>query len=129
MTATGAHPVVTMSNGDATACARDGNRIACWLLAGIVAVAPLPYAGTDPGTVALLVGLLGMALACCRPVVRDRRDWILVALAALIVVLYAIVLHEQLSPQPWLGIAPDSVWRETSRLIDLQQGAPLSLVR
>ncbi|MGJ5206496.1 O-antigen ligase family protein [Bradyrhizobium sp. HKCCYLR20261] len=103
--------------------------MACWLLAGLIALAPLPYACTDPSAIAVLVGMLGIALAFCRPVLCARGDGLLVALALLIVALSAVVLHEQLSLQPWLGVAPDGVWASTSRLLGAEQPAPLSLVR
>ncbi|MGC2782034.1 MAG: O-antigen ligase family protein [Bradyrhizobium sp.] len=128
MSAADPSPSVKASKGSASLW-RDDNRLACWLLSGIVAVAPLPYAATDPSALAALVGLLGVALSCCSPNLRTRGDWILVALALLIIGLYAVVLHEQLSSAPWLAVSPDAVWKQMSGLIGADRTAPLALVR
>ncbi|CCD92772.1 putative O-antigen polymerase [Bradyrhizobium sp. ORS 375] len=124
-----ADKLTRMRSNEAASAAVGVNRIACWLLAGIAALAPFPYAGTDPTTLAVLAGMIGLAVAFCRPTLRDRGNGLLIALGLLIIALYAVVLHEQLSLHPWLGLSPDPAWRQALQLLGSEPAAPLSLVR
>lgn len=128
MSAAGASPRVS-SSGKPVLDADETNRVACWLLAATVALAPLPYAGTDPSALAVLLALLGFAVLLSRRQASRPGDRLLIALAVLIVAFYALVLHEQISLQPWFGGRPDPVWAQMSRLVGGDPAAPLALVR
>lgn len=50
-------------------------------------------------------------------------------MGAVIALGYVVVLHEQVSAQPWLSLAPDPVWPQMMRLLGRDQAASLSVVR
>lgn len=90
--------------------------IASWLLFAIVALAPLPFGSVEPTVVAFWCIGLGICLVLA-PVSPLRAGQLgLAALAALIVLAYAFVLHEQLAEHPWLATA-NPVWQEAGQAL------------
>jgi len=93
------------------------NRLATGLFCVTVAIAPLPYGASDPSAVSAVVAGLGIALLCVRPRLRAPQDLGVLAFLAFIGVGYGLVLHEQLSANPWLQNLPDMAWLRSSSLL------------
>jgi hypothetical protein len=120
------------------------NRISSLLLFSTVALAPLPFGSTDPLATSVWCVVLGAALVFIRPVAPQRGHLFLLALAAVVVAAYVVVLHEQIVARPWFGISvPNPIWHESSALLNtslrpavsiahnqplLALGSPLSMV-
>jgi O-antigen ligase len=106
------------------------NTAASWLLFAAVAGAPLPFASTDPATIAFWCIVLGLALIMASPRGLDRRHFALIGLASIVVAAYALVLHEQLAPQPWFALSqPHPLWDETSALLGVPLAPSVSIAR
>ncbi|MBK5960234.1 ligase [Rhodoplanes elegans] len=104
------------------------NRIAFWVLAVAIAGAPLPYGSRDPAVVAFWCGLLGIGLIAAP--LRNLRIIHALVLGGIgaVVAGYAIVLHEQLSPTPWIATF-HPVWAEAEKLLNHPVQPSVSVVR
>lgn len=104
--------------------------IPAYLLLFVVAGAPLPFGSHDQTTVAFWCLALGLALALAALTNFNLRRGHLRLLGGigLIVLFYALVLHEQLADRPW--IAPvNPIWAETSKLLGVDITPSVSIVR
>ncbi|RAI42229.1 O-antigen ligase family protein [Rhodoplanes roseus] len=98
-----------------------GDQGAFWILVAALTLAPLPFGSRDPVTVAVWCGWLGLGVAWA-PVQRFRPPhYGVLAGVALLLLGYAVVLHEQLSSRPWFSDL-DRAWAETAALL----GSPVS---
>ena len=86
-------------------------RAASWLLFGVAALAPLPFGSNEPTAVAFWCIVLGVCLILAPVPAFSGGRVALFLLAALVVVAYAFVLHEQLSDSPWMA-KPHPIWAE-----------------
>ena len=85
-----------------------------------MAAAPLPLGSADPPTIAFWCAVLGVGVIAASPR-RLRRDHIpLVALAVVVILAYAFVLHEQLAARPWIA-EPHPLWSKAAQAL----GAPI----
>lgn len=103
-------------------------RLPAWILFTAVAGAPLPFGSREPSTVAVWCGLLGIGVAVA-PLSRLRRQhlWLLAGIGV-IVLAYALVLHEQLSPTPWIA-SFHPIWKQAAELLDVPVAPSVSIVR
>lgn len=104
------------------------NRISSTILFIVVALAPLPFGSTDPSTVAFWCTILGICLIFSSPESLHGGRVALLGLAAAVLVAYALVLHEQLSPHPWIASA-DPLWRQASAALQFQLEPSASIAR
>jgi O-antigen ligase len=104
-------------------------KLSSMLLFASVAAAPLPFGSTDPSVIAIWCVVLGVALAASPA--GDLRPIRLIplALVGVIVIGYAIVLHEQLAAHPWSGAAPNPIWSKASGLLDADLAPSVAVVR
>jgi hypothetical protein len=104
------------------------NRISAWTLFVAVALAPLPFGSTEPAAIAVWCIVLGIgtAAASLRPLQTGQVA--LLGLAAAIIAAYAIVLHEQLSPNPWFA-RPHWIWGEASAALGVSLQPSASIAR
>ena len=94
--------------------------ISSWILFIVSALAPLPLGSNEPISIAIWCIVLG-ACVIIAPVPMLRPPQLaLAALAGVIIVAYAFVLHEQLAVHPWLA-APHPIWHEAAQAL----GTPL----
>jgi O-Antigen ligase len=113
---------------ESTPAGPPSNRIAGFILLVAIAGAPLPFGSRDATTVALWCLLLGIGLLFASP--RHMRGPHFAFLAGIGVVIagYGLVLHEQLSPHPW--IAPfNPIWATASELLGKPIAPSASIVR
>jgi O-antigen ligase len=96
------------------------NRIASALLIVAIVGAPFPFGSSDPLAIAFWCLLLGIAAICVSPRGLAKGQFLLLAGIGAVVLLYGLVLHEQLSSQPWLAM-PHPLWSEASSAL----GAPI----
>jgi O-antigen ligase len=104
------------------------NRISSALLFGTVALAPLPFGSTDRATVAFWCIVLGAALIFARPRALRKGQVLILAGAAILALAFLFVLHEQLSPHPWLA-APNPIWRTAAENLGISLEPSVSMVR
>ena len=104
------------------------NRISALLLYATVALAPLPFASTDPPTIAFWCIVLGIALMTAS--LRGLRVVHLAMLTgvAVIILAYALVLHEQLSMHPWFATA-HPLWHDASQALGFPLQPSVSVAR
>lgn len=106
------------------------NRLSSLLLFAAVAAAPLPYGSIAPTTIAFWCAWLGIALLAASMRDLDRRRYLLLALAALVVIAYAFVLHEQFVSGRWLPVAsPHPVWEQASKVLGIELPALAAIAR
>jgi O-antigen ligase len=98
-------------------------RASAWLLFAATALAPLPFGSATPTAVAFWAAVLGLALFAAPHGTMARPHFFLLVYAAIVVIAYGVVLHEQLALRPWFSVArPDPLWSEVSQAL----GTPLS---
>jgi O-antigen ligase len=90
----------------------------------VVALAPLPLGSAGAVAPAIWSVLLGLALLGLLPARLRTSQLVILAAAAIVAIVYLFVLHEQLSPYPWLPVAPHPLWRDMSNLLGIRT-APL----
>lgn len=106
------------------------NRVSAALLFATLALAPLPFGSTDPVVIAVWCIVLGVAVAAANPGGLQRGHLALLALAGLLVVLYGVVVAQQLSSHLFLpGASPDPLWREAAEALGLNLPATVSIAR
>ncbi|MDQ2082879.1 O-antigen ligase family protein [Xanthobacteraceae bacterium Astr-EGSB] len=103
-------------------------RLPAFILFAAIAGAPLPFGSRDAATVAFWCGLLGLGVAFA-PLSRLRRQhyWLLAGIGVIIVG-YGVVLHEQLSPAPWIA-SFHPIWKQAAELLDIPVQPSVSIVR
>jgi O-antigen ligase len=104
------------------------HRLPAYILFAAIAGAPLPFGSRDAATVAFWCGLLGIGVALA-PLSRLRRQhyWLLAGIGV-IVVGYGIVLHEQLSPSPWIA-SFHPIWKQAAEVLGIPIQPSVSIVR
>jgi O-antigen ligase len=104
------------------------NRVPSLILFAAVASAPLPFGSTDAVTIAFWSIFLGIgAITASTQSLRNAHLAILSGIA-LIIAQYALVVHEQLSGNPWFA-APHPLWREASSLLATELTPSVSIAR
>lgn len=105
-------------------------RIASWLLFAAVALAPLPFGSNLPSVIAFWCIVLGTCLVFAPVSSLGVGRLAFVGLAGIVVVAYALVLHEQLAEHPWLSIAiPHPIWREAEATLHTPAAPIVSIAR
>jgi O-antigen ligase len=105
-------------------------RISSWLLFIAVALAPLPLGSNQPTIIAFWCIVLGACLVFAP--VRDlgAGQLALAGLAAIVVLAYALVLHEQIAEHPWLAAATsDPIWQEAQAALGVPLQPSVSIAR
>jgi O-antigen ligase len=113
------------ADGDAPA----RHHVASMVLFAVVALAPLPFGSVDALPIVVWCAALGMALATASLNGLDRRHFLILAGALLVVAAYLLVLHEQLAERPWFKVAPDSLWQAAADVLGVPVPPRLSMVR
>ncbi len=104
------------------------NRISSLVLFATVAAAPFPFGSTDPAAIAfwcIALGL-GVVFASLRGLRREHVP--LLGLAAIVILAYAFVLHEQLAVRPWIATA-HPLWSEAAKALGVQIAPSVSIAR
>jgi O-antigen ligase len=92
--------------------------VSCIILFTVIALAPLPFGSTEPAVISVWCVALGVALILAKPRKLVAGQYLLFGVLCVVIVAYAIVLHEQLSAQPWFSfIAPDAAWRAAEEVL------------
>ena len=104
------------------------HRLPAFILFAAIAGAPLPFGSRDAATVAFWCGLLGLGVAFA-PLSRLRRQhyWLLAGIGVIIVA-YGLVLHEQLSPSPWIA-SFHPIWKQAAEVLGIPIQPSVSIVR
>lgn len=103
-------------------------RIATWLLLAAAALAPLPFGSNEAISIAFWCILLGICLVLA-PVHGLRAGQLMLgAVAGIVVVGYALVLHEQLAAHPWFASA-HPLWRDAQQALGMPLQPSVSITR
>jgi O-antigen ligase len=103
-------------------------KVSSWVLFGTVAAAPLPFGSSEPAAVAFWCVVLGIGLVFAPLRGLCPVQFGLLGLAGIVIAAYALVLHEQLSPHPWLA-TPHPIWSEASETLGVQLEPSVSIAR
>lgn len=97
------------------------------LLVAAVA-APFPFGSTDSAAIAFWCIVLGVGVIAASP--RDfRREHLpLLGVAIVVYLVFAFVLHEQLSARPWIA-SPNPLWSEAAETIHTAIVPSVSIAR
>src|SRR5665647_3623514 len=102
------------------------NRISSLILFVTVAGAPFPFGSTAPAAIAFWCIVLGLGVMAASAGGLRREHFPLLAMAVIVILGYAFVLHEQLAVQPW--IAPmHPLWREAAEALGVQIAPSVSI--
>jgi O-antigen ligase len=105
-------------------------RIAFYIFCTVIALAPLPFGSVDEITVAFWVVLLGVVALLAIPFELSGPQTIFFLIASVVVLAWGLIFHEQTSEHPWLAqTLADPIWRQTSRLLDVQLPQYVTVVR
>lgn len=106
------------------------NAVPLAILAGVVALAPLPLGSVDPVFVALWCGALGLGTIALRPSGLQRAHLNMLAWAAALALSFVVVLGLQLIPVGFpASPAISAWWRDASTLLGEPAGVVASAVR
>jgi O-antigen ligase len=105
-----------------------GNRISSSILFGVIVAAPFPFGSTSQTTIAVLCGVLGIALLFASPGALNGGQSKVLAGVGVIVVAYAFILHEQLSNAPWIATS-HPIWARASSALGVPISPSVSIVR
>jgi O-antigen ligase len=95
------------------------SRLAAWLLFAAVALAPLPFGSSQQTAVAFWCIVLGTSALFMPIGALEKAQLAFGAIALVVVAAYAIVLHEQLAPHPWLPFShPDPIWLQAQSALN-----------
>jgi O-antigen ligase len=94
------------------------NLLSSWILFATVAAAPLPFGSTSATATAFWCVVLGIGLIAASARNLDKLQLLPLAVVAVVVAAYCVVLHEQLSDAPWFPVAPDPAWSKASELLN-----------
>ena len=92
------------------------NRVSSCLLFVTAAAAPLPFGSTAPSAIAIWCIILGLGAIAASPRGLRRQHLPLLSLVLIVILAYAVVLHEQLSARPWIA-SPHPLWREAAEAL------------
>jgi len=104
------------------------NRISSIILFVTVAAAPLPLGSADLSTMAFWCIVLGVATIAASPRNLRRDHNPLVALAVVVILAYALVLHEQLAARPWIA-EPHPLWSKAAQVLGTPIPPSVSIAR
>jgi O-antigen ligase len=104
------------------------NRISSIVLFATVAAAPLPFGSTDHVVIAFWCVVLGLGVIAASPHSLRREYFPLVVLAAIVILAYAFVLHEQFTARPWVG-SPHPLWGEAADVLGVPVEPSVSIAR
>jgi hypothetical protein len=107
---------------------RVADRGSCVLLYLVVALAPLPLGSTEPATVAIWCVVLGVTVILASVLEIRTPQLVFIGLAAVLALMYGVVLHEQLSVHPWFA-SPHPIWKETAELLQTPIEPSVSIAR
>src|SRR6516162_558172 len=107
---------------------RVADRGSCTLFYLVVALAPLPLGSAEPAMVAIWCVVLGATVILASVLEIRAPQLVFIGLAAVLALMYAVVLHEQLSVHPWFA-SPHPIWKETVELLQIPIGPSVSIVR
>lgn len=94
----------------------------------VVALAPLPLGSTEPVIVAIWCVVLGVTVILASVLEIRTPQLVFIGLAAVLVVMYGVVLHEQLSLHPWFA-SPHPIWKETAETLQIAIEPSVSIAR
>jgi O-antigen ligase len=103
-------------------------RISSFILFVTVAAAPFPFGSTDPAATAFWCIVLGLGVITASPRGLRREHFPLLGLAAIVIVAYAFVLHEQSAARPWVA-SPHQLWREAAGALGTPIEPSVSIAR
>ena len=92
---------------------RVADRGSCALFYIVVALAPMPLGSTEPAMVAIWCVVLGATVILASVLEIRTPQLVFIGLAAVLALMYGVVLHEQLSVHPWFA-SPHPIWKETA---------------
>jgi O-antigen ligase len=105
------------------------NQLAGLILLATVAAAPLPFGSASASAISFWCATLGVALLAVKVTAPSKGQMALFLTTVLIMIAYGIVLHEQLSQNPWLSIAkPDPIWSRASETLGGDQVVPVAAI-
>jgi hypothetical protein len=106
------------------------NAVPAYILFAVVAAAPLPFGSFDKTTISFWCLILGLAtVSTTLSTYRLRAaHFLLLCGIGLIVLFYAIVLHEQLADHPWVA-SFNPLWAQTSKVLGIKITPSVSIVR
>ena len=104
------------------------NRVSSFLLFATVAAVPFPFGSTDHSAIAFWCVVLGLGVIAVSPRKLCREHFPLLGLAAIVILAYALVLHEQLSERPWFA-TPNPLWGETAKTLGVAISPSVSIAR
>src|SRR6516165_367925 len=107
---------------------RVADRGSCALFYLVVALAPLPLGSIEPATVAIWCVVLGVTVILASVLEIRTPQLVFIGLAAVLVLMYGVVLHEQLSVHPWFA-SPHPIWKETAELLQIPIEPSVSIAR
>jgi O-antigen ligase len=94
----------------------------------VVALAPLPLGSIEPATVAIWCVVLGATVILASVLEIRTPQLVFIGLAAVLALMYGVVLHEQLSVHPWFA-SPHPIWKETAELLQIPIEPSVSIAR
>jgi len=107
---------------------RVADRGSCSLFYLVVALAPLPLGSTEPAMIAIWCVVLGATVILASVLEIRPAQLVFVGLAAVLALMYAVVLHEQLSVHPWFA-SPHPIWKETAERLQIPIEPSVSVAR
>jgi O-antigen ligase len=107
---------------------RVADRGSCTLLYLVVALAPLPLGSIEPAVVAIWCVVLGVAVILASVLEIRTPQLVFIGLAAVLALMYGVVLHEQLSVHPWFA-SPHPIWKETAEQLQIPIEPSVSIAR
>ena len=107
---------------------RLADRGSCGLFYVVVALAPLPLGSTEPAMVAIWCVVLGATVILASVLEIRTPQLVFIGLAAVLALMYGVVLHEQLSVHPWFA-SPHPIWKETAELLQIPIEPSVSIAR
>jgi len=107
---------------------RAADRGSCALFYLVVALAPLPLGSTEPAVVAIWCVVLGATVILASVLEIRTPRLVFIGLAAVLALMYGVVLHEQLSVHPWFA-SPHPIWKETAELLQIPIEPSVSIAR
>jgi hypothetical protein len=100
----------------------------CALFYLVVALAPLPLGSTEPAMVAIWCVVLSVIVILASVLEIRTPQLVFIGLAAVLVMMYGVVLHEQLSAHPWFA-SPHPIWNETAETLQIPIEPSVSIAR
>jgi O-antigen ligase len=94
----------------------------------VVALAPLPLASIEPAVVAIWCVVLGATVILASVLEIRPPQLVFIGLAAVLALMYGVVLHEQVSVHPWFA-SPHPIWKETAELLQIPIVPSVSIAR